>query len=108
MSTQGLSLVGFMDQAQAIAHLKKACVPANADDAALIAEWNAAKAMLGAPVANAGNPDIQPLPPAETAQVMASPWAIELFAAGGPWAGASLQQVEIKPLLAYQFTVDLD
>jgi hypothetical protein len=108
MPTQGLSLVGFMDQVHAIAHLKHACVPANPADAALIAEWNTAKGMLGAPVANAGHPDIQPLPAAETAQVMATPWATHFFAAGGPWAGASLKLVEVKPLLAYQFTVDLD
>jgi hypothetical protein len=104
MPTPGLSLVGFMDQTQAINHLRTACVPADNSDAALISEWNAAQAKRGPSIANAGNPDIQPLPNAH-------PHVQQLTAAlqpilGTAWLGATLSLVEIDPLLAYQFTVD--
>ena len=59
MPSQGLSLVGFMDQPQAINHLRNDCMPADSSDAALIGEWQAAQGMLGAAIQNAGNPDIQ-------------------------------------------------
>ena len=53
MPTPGLSLVGFLTEQEALYHLGKACVPAaNADDAALRADWLAAKGKLGAPVPN--------------------------------------------------------
>src|SRR6266536_1349581 len=104
MPTPGLSLVGFItDQQQAIAHLSRACVPVNPDPAALHAEWDAAKAGLGVPIPKAGHPDIQALPAAHDAhvqQVLAHP----MFA--GPWHGATIQLVEIDPVLAYQMTVD--
>lgn len=106
MATHGLSLVGFMDQAQAIAHLRNACVSPDPSDQALIVEWNSAQAMLGPATPNAGQPNIQTLPPHHEQQVMQSQWAIELF--GNAWQGALLALVELKPLLAYQFTVDLD
>jgi hypothetical protein len=105
MPTPGLSLVGFLDQPLALAHLSKACVPANADPAALIAEWAAAQARLGAPIATAGTPDIRPIPATHDAYaqlVLANP----IFGAGAPLTGATLQMVEIDPLLAYQITVD--
>src|SRR5258708_6142220 len=68
--TPGISMVGFMtDQQQAINHLRTACVPPVDTDAALIAEWQAAQAQLGAPIPNAGNPNIQPFPAAHQAHV---------------------------------------
>jgi len=105
MPAPGISLVGFIaDQQEALNHLKNACVPAaNADDAALLAEWDAARAARGAPIPNAGHPDIQPLPPdlaAHAQQVLAHP----LFQ--GEWAGAQIAMIEIGPLLAHQMTVD--
>jgi hypothetical protein len=67
-------------------------------------DWNAAKARIGLPIVNAGNPDIQSLPPwaaEHEAQIRFNP----LFAM---WPGAVLAIVEIDPLLAYQLTIDKD
>jgi len=106
MPTPGLSLVGFLDQQQAMNHLLNACKPANEDPAALIAEWEAAKAGLGAsPIANAGHPDIQSIPAKQQGfvqQVLAHP----VFQR--EWHGAKVQLVEIDPLLAHQVSVDIN
>jgi hypothetical protein len=106
MPTPGLSLVGFLDQPSAIAHLANACVPANPDPQVLAAEWHAAQANLGAPTPNAGHPDVQPIPGAEMAhitQLSALPWVASELAAMG---GYQFALVEIDPLLAFQITVD--
>jgi hypothetical protein len=86
MPTRGLSLV-------------------DPDPAALVAEWQAAKNSLGPPFANAGHPDIQPLPASQRAhvqQILAHP----VFAGG--WHGATIELVEIDPVLAYQMTIDVE
>src|SRR5690242_8343951 len=105
MPSAGLSLVGFMDQTQAVNHLTTACMPPNPNQAALIAEWQTAQANLGVPTANAGNPDIQPIPTAHDGymqQLQATPWVADYLAT---IPGSTFQLVEIDPLLAYQFTV---
>jgi hypothetical protein len=97
MPTPGLSLVGFLDQAEAIDHFLGAYVPPDSAPAALIAEWNTAKQRLGAPIPNAGYPNIQPLPAAQQAhaqQVLAHP----IFQ-DPQWQRASIQLVEIDPIL---------
>jgi hypothetical protein len=107
MPTPGLSLVGFMQQAQALNHLLHHCVPANPDPVALNAEWVAATAKLGAPIPNAGHPDIKPIPPAHDAhiqQLTTAQWFAPAFA--GPLQGNEFKLVELDPLLAYQFTVN--
>jgi hypothetical protein len=105
MPSPGVSLVGFIaNQQDAINHLMVACMPSvGATDATLIAEWQTAKAKLGPPMANAGNPSIQPLPAAQKGhanQILAEP----VFQT--EWAGATINMVEIAPLLAHQITVD--
>jgi hypothetical protein len=106
-----------MDQPQAVDHLRQACVPANAADAALIAEWTGARARLGAAPANGGHPDIQPLPVAQQAHVQAlrqAQWLAPAFAPATPHAPAGplhnvdFNLVEVDPLLAFQFTVNTD
>lgn len=107
MSSQGLSLVGFMDQQQAINYLRSACVYPTLTDAALIAEWQTAKGKLGAPIANAGNPTVQNIPATHTAytqQLAQAQWLQPLLQ--GPWVGADFKLVDIDPLLAYQFSID--
>lgn len=107
MATAGLSLVGFMDQHPAIAHLRHASIPTDPSDAALIAVWNIARGKLGAPIPKAGNPDIQPIPVSDQVyiqQLLLSPWVQPIF--NGAWAGFTFQLVEIDPLLAYQFAID--
>lgn len=107
MPTPGLSLVGFMDQQQAVNHLRHDCVPVDPSDAALTLEWTAAKAKLGGPIPNAGLPDIQDIP-AESAghvQQIVEAWAKEGFSG---WPGTTFRLIEIEPLLAYQFAIDAD
>ena len=108
MPTKGLSLVGFMDQPQALHHFRSACIPSIDDDAALIAEHAKAIAKLGAPIARIGQPDIQDILPQHAAYVGALsqfPWVAETLA---NCKNPAFKMVEIDPLLAYQFTVDSD
>ncbi len=111
MPKPGLSLVGFMDQAQALQHLQVACVPANgATDADLIAIHAGASARLGAPVSGAGNPEILPLSAAANThitQLIGQPWAQAILQIPS-MAGYSFQLVEIDPLLSFQLTVMTD
>jgi hypothetical protein len=105
MPTPGLSLVGFMEPQHALNYLRAACVPPDASDAALLAEWTTAKARLGPPFTNAGQPDIQPIPPGDQAyvhQLQQQPWVQQALAS---YPGATFQVVEIDPLLAYQFHI---
>jgi hypothetical protein len=108
MPTPGISLVGFMEQQFALNYMRANCVMADPSDAALIAEWTAAKGKLGAPFAGAGNPDIQDIPPADQAyiqQLQQQPWVQQGLMA---YPGASFKVVEIDPLLAFQFHILTD
>jgi hypothetical protein len=112
MPSNGLTLVGFMDEPTAIAHLRSACCPADPSDAALRTQWQSAQAQLGAPVPNAGNPQLLPIPPSSAAYISAffsNPWVSGTLNTTYPGAvNIQVVLVEIDPLLAYQFTVDLD
>lgn len=108
MPTSGTSLVGFLPQQEAINLLRNSCVVSDPSDAALSIEWAIAAARLGAPTPNAGNPDIQPIPAGglvHIAKLVHEPWVMS--ALQGSLAGAAFQMVELKPLLAFQFNVDL-
>jgi hypothetical protein len=106
MPTDGLSLVGFMDQQQAVHHLANACVPANSDPAVLAAEWMNAQGNLGPAVGNAGHPDIQPMPAASAAHIQQLV-VQQAFQPQNILHGVAFHMIEIDPLLAYQFTVDI-
>ncbi len=105
MSTLGISLVGFFDDAQAaITHLQNACIPQNAATSALVAQWLAARAVLGDPFSNAGVPDIQPIPQSHQThcdQLLALPSFPNVWR-----HNCTLALVEIDPLLAYQITIN--
>jgi hypothetical protein len=110
MPTNGLSLVGFMDQADALNHFKSACVSGNKNDAQLITDWQTARANLGAAFPNAGRPNIQAIPAAHqpylqqlTQTLTPNPVFASLLN-----QGATFQLVEVDALLAFQFTVDTD
>lgn len=105
MPTAGLSLVGFMEQAHALTHLKRECVPANNDDAVLIREWQQANAQLGAPVARAGNPEILDLSANQNASLMQHKNLVDALSA---YPGSRFALIEIGPLLAYQFHIDTE
>ena len=47
MATAGLSLLGFMNQQEAIAHLLAHCVPEKREVPALVEQWQAARARKG-------------------------------------------------------------
>jgi hypothetical protein len=106
MPTPGLSLVGFLDQEGAINYLLNDCKPESEDKAALIDQWEAAKVKLGVvPVANAGRPDIRPIPVEQQGyvqKVLARP----VFQR--EWRGVAIALVEIDLLLAHQISIDLD
>ncbi len=108
MPTPGKSLVGFMEQQAAINYLKSSCVPVgNGDDATLIAEWQAARSKIGAPMPKAGNPEIQDIPPSHAAYIgflATLPWVAN--ALNSTLSGAVFRLVEIDPLLAFQFAID--
>jgi hypothetical protein len=111
LATDGLSLLGFMTEQQAIAYLRNAqpAILPPPDDAVLRAGWAAAVANRGAPIARAGNPDIQPIPTGGSQHV--TDLTRQTWIAGtlqGPYLGATFQMIEIEPLLAFQFAVDLD
>src|SRR5438093_10728315 len=109
MPAQALSLLGFMDQARAINHLKAACVPApNTTDQMLIAEWTQARANLGAAIANAGQPSIQGFPAAHMPYLqtlLQQPWVVEALQQA-KMAQVTFDVVEVDPLLSFQFLVD--
>lgn len=107
MPSAGLSLLGFMEQQQAINHLKSLCIPRDDADGALLAEWRNARAKRGPPVANAGRPRVEPIPEScrdYLRHLVNEAWAAPAFA--GPLRGAEFALVEIDPLIAFQFTVD--
>lgn len=111
MPTRGLSLVGFLDPAAALAHLRNACVPAaGASDASLLADWQQAKQRLGAPpVRNPGTPRTTPLPAEAAAyatQLQELRWVNEIMHLFG--ATAQFMMVEVDALLAFQLAVDID
>jgi hypothetical protein len=107
MATAGLSLLGFMSQQDAIAHLLAHCVPVNPDIPALIVEWQAAQARKGAPMVG-GKPNIQDIPTANQPYVktlMQQEWFTKFLALQ---PGAEFKLVEIDPLLTIHFMVDLE
>ena len=113
MPANGLSLVGFMERDQALAHLQYACVPDPAHGVAEFeAEWLAAQVKLGAAVDRAGDPEILPIEPQYQqyiADLSQLPWVAPVLATLPHVAGTmTFAMVEIDKLLAYQHTIMVD
>lgn len=109
MPSIGLTLAGFMQRDQAVNYLRGAAIWPNDDDVSLEGVWQVANASLGQLIPNAGNPDIQPIPASKVAYIAdltARDWYQRQ--AGNWFSGATFQMVEIDPLLAFQFAVDVD
>jgi hypothetical protein len=103
----GLSLVGFLDQARAIEHFKTVCVAADESEAAFVAEWTAAQQRLGPPIPNAGYPDIRPMPEdlqSHAYNLKQQAWVAAILP---QIAQASIQLIEIDPLLSFQLTLNI-
>jgi hypothetical protein len=98
---KGLSLLGFMDQAVALAYLEQRYITPDRSPLALLTTWQKAKQLLGPPLPRAGNPDIQPLADRpELLAVVRHPRFPELLR---EVRGYSFCLIEIDPLLCVQF-----
>lgn len=106
MGTPGVALIGFMTEPFAISYLAQRCLPADPAPSALSACWQEAWARRGGPTPKAGRPEMLPIPPAHAGhlkEVAALPRFAETFGSSG-WA---FRLIEIDPLLATQFEVEL-
>jgi len=107
MATPGLALIGFMDPNHVEAYLTSACVGAPATPADREALRLQAVQKRGAAVPNAGAPEVKDLPKSATTHLKAVEKS-NRFAGTVGNAKWSFKLVEIDPLLAYQFHVELD
>lgn len=110
MSTSGLSLFGFLDRAQAITHLRNACVPTpGATDDDLGCLWDKAVNDVQGSPANCGNPQIEDIDVDDPyISMIANHSQIALPVQQYLTMGASFKFVEVDPLLAFQVIVDTD
>lgn len=103
MPSPGLALIGFMSKERSRQFFREACLPADAGDFLLDADWQAATNKIGPAAAKAGRPDVQPLPQEQQGYVA------ELRRA---WPQVTPEAhfglVEIAPLITFQFSVDTD
>src|SRR5437867_747711 len=107
MPTHGLSLLGLMDEALAVAFLRQSCIPRDPNPDAILQQLNEARARVGkVPTPRAGYPEIVDLP-AGAEQHLATVAAHPRLAGGLDGMPFSFALVEIDPLLAFQFVVDL-
>lgn len=106
MSVPALSLLGFMEQQQAFAYLQARCDLEPASGARLYERWHDARGRLGAPVLEAGRPDIHDLPEQFQTYLdeVQSTARFGEAVRGAPW---SFKLVEVAPLLSFQFHVEL-
>jgi hypothetical protein len=104
MPLPALSLVGFMDERDALEYLRTQCICKDTSDAALVKMWQDARARVGNPIPRAGQPNILDIPTKHTAylQGLRNHPRYKDTVAG---MQVSFKQVEIAPLLAYQFHV---
>lgn len=109
MPTPGLSLVGFLSEAeQAIGYLRRDCVPAPGRDSetALTQEWQDARTKIGPRIPDAGLAEPQPVPGAFQPYLDALMQQAWMVACLGDLEGASFRFVEIDPLLCHQLSID--
>jgi hypothetical protein len=106
MPTQGSALIGFMDHDRALKFLKESCCPVDDSDLALEVIWENARKSINAPTINAGFPEIKDIPSSDQAYIDALKSGIweQVFKNNPDW---HVRLIEIKPLLAYQFQVDI-
>ncbi len=111
MPVSALSLVGFLDEPNALGHLRNNRVSEPGDtDASLLALFKSAQASLGAAMPKAGTPEINPIPQSADAHIqalVASPWAMSILQLPH-MSGYEFKLVEIDALLAFQLTVSND
>jgi hypothetical protein len=102
MPVQALTLIGFMTAQQAVGYLTNGSLFEDRSEEALLRHWETARANLGRPTVSAGCPDVRDIP-IEHRQYTSFLTDDPQFVVGG----AQLKLVEIEPLLAFQFHVEL-
>lgn len=110
MSVTGVSLVGFMQEAEAVSYLGNQCVCGTTDPAALAAIWKAARKQLGLGTAtpNAGRPKMSNLPAgaaAHVAKLEAEGWFQNVLGTIPGKLAHDFKLVELAPLLTFQTQV---
>lgn len=102
MTVDGLSLVGFMPPEVALTYLGSRCVPADPAPQALQAEWQQARARLGAVPPRAGRPEVRDIPKSHQDHLRAVERSPRFAGAVGTARRWSFRLVEIAPLLTFQ------
>ena len=106
MPVSGLSLLGFMDHSAAKNYLATSCIVADDSPQELSRLWNEAKNLKGLPIAGAGQPEIQDMPLCFQAYLQGLT-ANPRFALTVQNSIPQFKLVEIDPLLAYQFHIEV-
>lgn len=107
MPLKGMTIVGLLEERRAIDLMQQHYVFPDLSPTSLSQEWAAARAQIGAPIPNAGYPQILDLPKdcrRAAEKAMANP-RFKSMTEGQRW---SFQLVEIAPLLAAQYHIVLD
>lgn len=104
MPARGLSLIGFCDQHEALSFLRTFAVSRDASEGALLAEWAAAKAKIGASTPRAGLPDVRSVDSpcdAYIRKLWEQRW-VRATLDQPEYQNAEFKLIEIEPLLAHQ------
>lgn len=109
-NARGISLVGFMEKVAGTRYLRQVCAfNGDQSDARLEHEWKAANRRIGNPMGRMGMPELMDIPAShrEYVQELAQQdWLRHRLS--NSLAGAEFKMVEIDPLLAMQFAVNLE
>lgn len=106
MPNPGMSLFGFMDEPFAHEYLKASCEGLSTTSTDLSRAWQHARKQLGPAIANAGQPDVQPLPKSadpHLRRVQTQNPRFKQTVAKLKW---SFRSVEIDPVLCFQFHIE--
>ncbi len=106
MPIPGLSLLGFMNEELALHYLTNTCVCPDTSPQALLRHWQDAQTRIGPPMDRAGHPQMRDMHPERQRrlrQLTRDPsHQVRLRSMSG---GLLFKEVEIAPLIAFQFHV---
>jgi len=99
-----------MEQPEAVVYLRRVCAfPGDQTNARLEHEWLQAKGRIGTPMGKMGLPSLLDVPSSMKSyidELKNQPWMEHRLR--GTLAGAEFKMVEIEPLLAMQFAIDIE
>lgn len=107
MALTGLSLCGYLSDAEALQYFATACDVANVPASTLIQYWTAARAKLGDPIPRAGKPRLNPIGAEHNGYLDKVTKTQHFKMAVGDLAWA-FHWVEIDPLLCFQLHISPD